>query len=63
MSKILYVILIAPICLVIGLEIVNFTMSAISGDVSILGWMANHKVLLSLLACFGLIQLFSPFKK
>ena len=61
--KMLYVVLIAPVALVIGFGIVSFVIAAISGDTSLLNWILNHKILLGIAATIGLIQLWNPFKK
>ena len=63
MKRAIFALLMVPIALCVAYAAINFGTSIINGDVSLMGWIGDHKFILAFVACYIGLQFFGPFKK
>jgi hypothetical protein len=63
MKRVIYAMLMVPLALCVAYGLVNFGSDIVSGNLNVLDWIANHKVILAFLACYIGLQFVGPFKK
>jgi len=63
MKRIIYALLMVPLALCVAYGLVNFASDIISGELSLIGWVSDHKVLLVFIVCYLGLGLIGPFKK
>ena len=63
MKRVIYAMLMVPIALCVAYGVINFGTDIINGDVSFIGWIADHKGILAFVGCYVLLQFIGPFKK
>lgn len=63
MKRVIYAMLMVPLALCVAYGLVNFGTDIVSGNLNILDWIANHKVILAFVACYIGLQFVGPFKK
>ena len=63
MKKILIALILVPIALCLATGGVNIISGIISGDISVLAWIQDHRVILAFIACYIVLTFVGPFKK
>lgn len=62
MKKVLCALLLVPIVLSIVYWAIGFGTGLVAGEISLVPWIVEHKILLTFIACFILLGFVGPFK-
>ena len=63
MKRAFYALLMVPLALCVAYGVINFGSDLISGNVNLVSWIADHKVILAFVACYVGLSFISPFRK
>lgn len=63
MKKVLFAIFMVPVILILAYWIVNFGSGILTGEVNIVTWVLDHKILLTFIVCYTILSFVGPFKK
>ena len=62
-KKILGAIFLIPIVILLAFWGINFILGVLSGNISLIDYIANHKVIIGLVAAYFIYKFLNPFKK
>lgn len=62
MKKVLCALLLVPIVLSVGYWAIGFVTGLIAGEISLMAWVVEHKIILTFILCFILLGFIGPFK-
>lgn len=63
MKRVIYAMIMVPVALAVAYWIANFGSDVLHGNIDILGFIKDHKVVLAFVVCYIGLQFIGPFKK